>query len=306
MKQIATGTDDFKKIIESNSLFIDKTLFIKELIDDASEVLLFPRPRRFGKTLNMSMLSYYFDNTLESSDLFNGLNISKCGDIYLKEMNKYPVIYITLKSTKKNTYEEFILSFKGIISDLYEKYEYLLGSDKIKNVDKEYFERCLNKKEDIELYYALSNLCKMLETYYDEKVIVLLDEYDAGILGGYNKGFYDAVIDFMRNVFSSTFKNNLSLKKGVITGILRVSKEGMFSDANNITIYNITDYKYQKYFGFTEEEVKEVLNEYKVSEYFDEVKKWYDGYNFSGITIYNPWRILNFLSDSEHRLKHNG
>jgi len=146
----------------------------------------------------------------------------------------------------------------------------------------------------------------MLKKYYNEKVIVLLDEYDASILESYLNNYYDDTIKFMKSVFLSTFKNNLSLKKGIITGILRISKEGMFSDANNITIYNITDYKYQKYFGFTEEEVKEVLNEYKVSEYFDEVKKWYDGYNFSGITIYNPWRILNFLSDSEHRLKHNG
>ena len=209
-KSIALGIDDFKQIIEEDCLFIDKSLFIKEIIDDKSGVLLFPRPRRFGKTLNMSMLSYYFDITLDSKKLFKGLNISTCDKKYLSEMNKYPVIYLTLKDLKKNTYEEFIANFKTIISDLYSKYDYILESDNIKDVDKEYFKRCYNGQEELQLSIAISNLSKMLEKYYNSKVIVLLDEYDSPILNSYLNGYYDECINFMREVFSSTFKNNLS------------------------------------------------------------------------------------------------
>ena len=303
MKPIAIGTDDFKEIIESNSLFIDKTLFIKELIDDTSKVLLFPRPRRFGKSLNMSMLKYYFDINLNSKYLFKGLNISKCSKLYLDEMNKYPVVSLTLKECKKATYEEFLMSFKTLISNLYYNYQFLLDSPLIKEVDKEYFKRCVNEEEEKQLSLALAKLINMLEIYYKSQVIVLLDEYDAPILEGYLKGYYDNIINFMREVFSSTFKGNLSLKKGVITGILRVSKESMFSGANNIKVYNITDNKYSTYFGFTEEEVKEVLEEYNLSNSFNEVKKWYDGYLFSETTIYNPWSILNYLDDPKNTLK---
>ena len=303
MQNISLGTDDFKEIIESNSLFIDKTLFIKELIDDTSKVLLFPRPRRFGKSLNMSMLKYYFDISLDSNALFKGLNISKCSKLYLDEMNKYPVVSLTLKECKKATYEEFLMSFKTLISNLYYNYQFLLDSPLIKEVDKEYFKRCVNEEEEKQLSLALAKLINMLEIYYNKQVIVLLDKYDAPILEGYLKGYYDDIINFMREVFSSTFKGNLSLKKGVITGILRVSKESMFSGANNINVYNITDSNFSTYFGFTEEEVKETLAEYDLSDSFNEVKKWYDGYLFSRTTIYNPWSILNYLDDPKNTLK---
>ena len=303
MKPIAIGNEDFKEIIESNSLFVDKTLFIKELIDDTSKVLLFLRPRRFGKSLNMSMLKYYFDINLNSKYLFKGLNISKCSKLYLDEMNKYPVVSLTLKECKKATYEAFLMSFKTLISNLYRNYKFLLDSSLIEEVDKEYFKRCLNEEEEKQLSLALAKLINMLEIYYKSQVIVLLDEYDAPILEGYLKGYYDNIINFMREVFSSTFKGNLSLKKGIITGILRVSKESMFSGANNINVYNITDSNFSTYFGFTEEEVKETLAEYDLSDKFLEVKKWYDGYLFSRTTIYNPWSILNFLANHEHILK---
>ena len=303
MKPIAIGTDDFKTIIDNNGLFIDKTLFIKEIIDDISAVLLFPRPRRFGKSLNMSMLKYYFDINLNSKYLFKGLNISKCSKLYLDEINKYPVVSLTLKECKKATYEEFLMSFKTLISNLYYNYQFLLDSPLIKEVDKEYFKRCVNEEEEKQLSLALAKLINMLEIYYKSQVIVLLDEYDAPILEGYLKGYYDNIINFMREVFSSTFKGNLSLKKGVITGILRVSKESMFSGANNINVYNITDSNFSTYFGFTEEEVKETLAEYGLSDSFNEVKKWYDGYLFSRTTIYNPWSILNYLDDPKNTLK---
>ena len=300
MKQIAVGTDDFKKIRENNSLFIDKTDFIRDIIDNQSEVLLFPRPRRFGKSINVSMLKYYFDSNMNSKYLFDGLKIMNYGDKYTDEMNKYPVISLTLKEAKKSTYEEFIIFYQKIISDLYRKYMFLLDSDLILEVDKNYFMKCINMQEKGQLSLALSNLSNMLEKYYNEKVIVLLDEYDAPILESYLKGYYSECIEFMKSVFSATFKGNLSLKKGVITGILRVSKEGMFSGANNIDIYNITDKMFANSFGFTEEEVKEVLNEYELSDKFNDIKKWYDGYNFCGETIYNPWSILKFLNNPLH------
>ena len=303
MKPIAIGTADFKTIIDNNGLFIDKTLFIKEIIDDISAVLLFPRPRRFGKSLNMSMLKYYFDITLDSKYLFKGLKILECGDKYLNEMNKYPVVSLTLKECKKATYEEFLMSFKTLISNLYYNYQFLLDSPLIIDVDKEYFKRCLNEEEDRQLSLALATLVHMLEIYYNKQVIVLLDEYDAPILEGYLNGYYDNIINFMREVFSSTFKGNLSLKKGIVTGILKVILSGPFSGANNIIVYNITDSNFSTYFGFTEEEVKETLAEYGLSDSFNEVKKWYDGYLFSRTTIYNPWSILNFLANHEHILK---
>ena len=299
LKPIAMGTDDFKKVIETGSLFIDKTLFIKELIDDTSEAVLFPRPRRFGKTLNMSMLKYFFDIELESRELFKGLKIMQEGAKYLDEMNKYPVIFLTLKEAKQSSYKEFISFFKEIISGLYGKYEFLLNSAKIKQSDKEYFNRCNSSQEEENLSLAISKLSNMLELYYNQKVIILLDEYDAPILEGYLCGHYNETIKFMKTFFSATFKTNLSLKKGIITGVLRISKEGMFSDANNIIIYNMTTPKYTNHFGFTEDEVKNALKEYNLIDQFSKVKKWYDGYNFRGTEIYNPWSILNFLRFGE-------
>ena len=302
-KPIATGTDDFKEIRETGSLFIDKTDFIKELIDDSSKSLLFPRPRRFGKSINLSMIKYYFDIMEDSKDLFKGLKIMNYGDRYINEMNKYPVISLTLKECKKNTYEEFITDFKSIISNLYSQYDFLLKSEIIRDIDKEYMNRCINEQEEKQLHLALSRLSYMLEKYYNQKVYVLLDEYDAPILSSYLNGFYDECIKFMRDLFSATFKGNLSMKKGIITGILRVSKEDMFSGANNIKVYNITDYNYSNHFGFTEEEVKDVLNQYDLSGNFNKIKKWYDGYRFSDYVVYNPWSILNYLSDRKHTLQ---
>ncbi|MBQ8472175.1 MAG: AAA family ATPase [Bacilli bacterium] len=305
MKAIGIGTDDFKEIRENDYLFIDKTLLIRELIDDGSKALLFPRPRRFGKSLNMSMLDYYFNLEYKdiSKDLFNGLNISKCSDRYLNEMNKYPVVSLSLKECKKDSYNDFIDNFKTIISKLYSKYTYLLDSPLIKEIDKEYFRNCLDKKQEIELARCISNLIDMLSIYHKEQVIVLLDEYDTPIMESYLKGFYKEVINFMKDLFTNTFKGNLNLKKGIITGILRVSKEGMFSEANNIKVYSVCDYKYSTYFGFLEGEVKDSLKDYNLSGKYEDVKKWYDGYLFGESKIYNPWSILNFLSDPKNSFR---
>ena len=281
-KEIATGTHDFKEIIETNSLYIDKTLFIKELIDDTSKVVCFPRPRRFGKTLNMSMLDYYFNCEYDDSEyLFKGLNINKEEDKYLMEMNKYPVIALSFKELKSNTYQEFIINFKLLMNKLYDKYNKLLNSNKITETDKEYFKKITNMNEDVLLANSISMLVRMLRKEYNKEVIVLLDEYDAPILNGYLKGYYDEVITFIKQIFVTTFKDNNDLKKGIITGISRISKENLFSDANNIEVYNMTDSRYSTYFGFTESEVKDVLKEYDLENTFDDVKKWYDGYLFN-------------------------
>ncbi len=298
-KPIAIGTVDFKEIIETGSLFIDKTLFIKELIDNTSKAICFPRPRRFGKTLNMSMINYYFNLEYKDNTLFKGLKIMEQGEKYLMEMNKYPVISISLKELKKNTYQEFIDKYKTLMSDLYKKYKFVLENS---DVDVEFYNRIINKEEDSELADALSYLVRDLSKYYGLKVIVLLDEYDAPILYGYEKGYYDEIITFIKQLFVTTFKDNSNLKKGIITGITRISKENLFSDANNINVYNLTDARFSEYFGFMESEVDEVLKEYNLSDTKDKVEEWYDGYLFNKTIIYNPWSILKYLENKDHEL----
>ncbi len=299
-KEIATGTHDFKEIIETNSLYIDKTLFIKELIDDTSKVVCFPRPRRFGKSLNMSMLDYYFNREYDDSEyLFKGLNINKEEDKYLMEMNKYPVISLSLKELKKDTYQEFIDKYKTLMANLYLKYKIVLENS---NVDKDFYNRIIKKEEESELADSLSYLVNYLKEYYNQEVIVLLDEYDAPILYAYEMDYYDKMITFIKQLFVTTFKDNNNLRKGIITGISRISKENLFSDANNIEVYNMTDSRYSTYFGFTENEVKEVLKEYDLENTFDDVKKWYDGYLFNKTTIYNPISILKYLKNEDHEL----
>ncbi len=297
-----TETNDFKKLIESGAVYIDKTLFIKEIIDNNDDSVMIPRPRRFGKTLNLSMLYYYFSNEFDSHELFKGLNIMEQDEKYLSEMNKYPTIFLDLKNTKKDTYSEFIDRYKTIMSDLFKKYKFVLENS---DIDVDFYNRIINKEEDSELADAFSYLVGYLKDYYHEKVIVILDEYDAPILHGYEKGYYNEIIEFMKQLFVTTFKPEpiySNIHKGIITGISRISKENLFSDANNIKVYNITDSKFSTYFGFTEDEVINILEENDLKEKISEVKKWYDGYLFNKYTIYNPWSILSFLGNSDHAL----
>ncbi len=303
-REIATGTEDFKEIIETNSLYIDKTLFIKEIIDDTSKTVCFPRPRRFGKTLNMSMLNYYFNLDYKDNKLFYGLNISELGEKYKEEANKYPVISISFRELKADNYKDFLKSYKELMANLFSNYEYLLKSKAINSNAKRKINKFINEKENDgnRLANAVSNLVRYLRKYYDIKVIVLLDEYDAPILHAYEKGFYEEVITFMKQLFVTTFKDNTDLRKGVITGISRISKENLFSDANNIEVYNMTDSRYSTYFGFTESEVQDALKEYDLLDTFDNVKKWYDGYLFNKTIIYNPISILKYLKNEDHEL----
>ena len=292
MKKVPTGIDDFKTIIERNYLYIDKTLLIKDIIDDFDKPLCIIRPRRFCKSVNMSMLDYYFNLEYKDNNLFKGLKIMKCGDTYLSEMNRYPVILISFKELKKNNYSSFIDRYKTLMADLYLKYKFVLENP---DVDKEFYNRIIKKQEESELTNALSYLVKYLRKYYNKQVIVLLDEYDVPIIGGYLNGYYKEVLDFVKEIFASTFKNNINLKKGVVTGVFRVAIEELETGANNFNVYNITDNEYSNYYGFTEEEIKEVLKEYGLSDKLNEVKKWYDGYLFGNTTIYNPISILNYL-----------
>ena len=215
-KEIATGTHDFKKIIETNSLYVDKTLFIKDLIDDTSDVVCFPRPRRFGKTLNMSMLNYYFNINYKDNTLFKGLKIMEQDEKYLSEMNKYPVVSLSLKDAKFDNYKGFIDNYKEIMKSLYSKYNYLLKSDKLDETDKEDFLKIIRKQENVLLPNALAKLVEYLYKHYELQVIVLLDEYDAPILNAYLEGFYDKMITFMKQLFVTTFKDNNNLRKGVM------------------------------------------------------------------------------------------
>ncbi len=299
-KRIAIGTSNFKEIIDENSLYIDKTLFIKELIDDASKALCFLRPRRFGKTLNLSMLDYYFNIKYKDNNLFNGLKIMEQGEKYLREMNKYPIISLSFKSLKCNSYSEFINEYKEMIWKLYEDYLFLLDSDKISKDYKNLFQEYYYKKND-NLMDAISNLMIMLKCYYNKEVIVLLDEYDAPILYAYENGYYDEIITFINQLFETTFKDNNNLEKGIIIGIIGMTFGDIFGGANNIDFYNLTDSKFSEYFGFTESEVDEVLEEYKLSS--KDIKKYYNGYLFGDLKIYNPWDILNYLDDELHILK---
>ena len=297
LKSIATGTYDFKKLIESNSYYVDKTNIIEELIKARKEVYLFPRPRRFGKSLFISMLDNFFNIEYKdiNKNLFNGLNISKSD--YFNELSTRPVINVSFKELEANNYEAMYGSFKELIRNLYSRKRYII--DVLNEDEKEIFNRFLFKNaEDDEYKKAINILSEFMHKYYNKKVIILMDEYDVPIQEGYLNNFYEEIMKLIRPVFSSTFKDNINLDFGVITGVLRVSGESLFSTFNNPKVYSILNENYNETFGFTEKETKELL-EYYGLELNDDVKKMYDGYKFGGIEIYNPWSILNYAEEKE-------
>ncbi|MBC7958307.1 MAG: AAA family ATPase [Vallitaleaceae bacterium] len=302
MKRQPIGVDDFKTIIDLNLCFTDKTLFIKDIIDDGSGVILIARPRRFGKTLNMSLLRYYFGKSdVDHCYLFKNFKIWQQGDHYLNEFGRYPVISLTLKDLKANhwalNYEKLCLT----LSSLYCDYPYLLKSDVLQGSDKEMFQSIFDGKATRPMYEkALSLLCKTLSLYHGEKVVILLDEYDALLNESYIHGFFEDAIAFMRPFLSETFKNNIYLRKGVLTGIFRVAMESIFSDMNNLKVSTLLSDDYREYFGFTEDEVRQMLLESEISEKIENVASWYNGYIFGEtkpITIYNPWSIIMYLDN---------
>ena len=292
MKKIPIGVDDFKKIITDNYFYIDKTKFIEKIFNDGAEVKLFTRPRRFGKTLNMSMLKNFFDvrEAEENKKLFNNLYI-KNSPVFA-EQGKYPVIFISMKGIKGTTWEEMQRSIRKVFSNLYNEYKYLRESLDERNL--EIFDE-IWKRKDTDYSDSLRFLSEILEEEYNQKVIVLIDEYDVPLTMAYEYGFYDIAVIFFKSLYGSVLKTNLRLKMGVLTGAIRVAQAGIFSDLNNIETHTILDEAYDEYFGLLENEVENALIEYKTEDKLEDVKSWYDGYKFGNMEVYNPWSILKYI-----------
>lgn len=296
MKLLPTGIENFKTMIDKSAYYVDKTNFIEDVLSE--QVVLYTRPRRFGKTLNMSMLYYFFSiKEMENAYLFEGLNISKNKDA-LKAQNKYPTIFISLKEMKSLTFDAQISSFSNVIYELLEKNLEILSSNQLSDTTKDILNKLHNRSSSAEdLKISLRVITNALYTYYQQKVIVLIDEYDVPLQAAYQNNYYEEMVEFLRSVFSSALKTNDALEKGVMTGCLRISKESIFTGLNNFTAYSVLNNISSEFFGFTELEVKQLLKDYNLSEKMDEVKEWYDGYQFGNKEIYNPWSTLMYVKN---------
>ncbi|WP_418489494.1 AAA family ATPase [Frisingicoccus sp.] len=296
-KSLPIGISDYVRA-QSEYYYVDKTLLIKEFLDKKPLVSLFTRPRRFGKTLNMDMLRVFFESTdTDTSRYFTDKAIWKCGEEYRSHQGKYPVIFLTFKDVKFDTWEETIEKIKALLQEEYGRHQELVNSDKLSEYEKEYFAKILDSTaNEVALTSALEKLSKMLNTHYGKAPIIIIDEYDTPIQEGYTKDFYEEIIGFMRNFFSGVFKDNKNLSYGFLTGILRIAQESIFNGLNNLTVNSIMDEEYDNYFGFTGEEVTRMLEYYGVSEKESELRDWYDGYLFGSKEIYNPWSVINYIS----------
>ncbi len=302
-REISIGKQDFAALRESQCFYIDKTDFIKQWWDSRDDVTLITRPRRFGKTLNMSMLNCFFSNKyVDREDLFEGLSVWK-EDEYRKIQGTYPVLFLSFASVKADNASDARKQIKSRITSLYQDYEYLLENERLSDSEKLAYSRVLTDMADMDDVTAcdsLNNLCRYLERVYEKKVIVLLDEYDTPMQESYVYGYWEELASFLRNLFNATFKTNASLERAMMTGITRVSKESMFSDLNNLKVVTTTSDQYADCFGFTEEEVFAALTAFQMEDKKAEVKRWYDGFTFgSRRDIYNPWSITNFLKERE-------
>ena len=297
MKKIPIGVDNFKKLIENNAYYIDKTKFIADILNDAAEVKLFTRPRRFGKTLNMSTLKYFFDiqNKDENRKLFNSLDIEKSQ--YISEQGKYPVIFISMKGIKAPNWEDYLFQIKTLIKELYNEFSFI--REILNKSELDSFDKIWLKKDDGEYSNALKNLTAYLYKYYKKEVILLIDEYDNPLITAYEYHYYDDALPFFKVFYGEALKTNPYLKMGVMTGIIRVIKAGIFSDLNNLRVYSILSKQYSDFFGFTQNEVENALEDFNIEYELPDVKIWYDGYKFGNSEVYNPWSILNFLEDRE-------
>jgi len=296
-KAIPVGIEDFKELIQDEYYYVDKTLLIDEMLMNKSKVTLFTRPRRFGKTLNMSMLKYFFDvkDKEENKKFFENLKVSDSE--YMSEQGKYPVIFISLKDLKGDTWEECLKRLKLFIFDLYAEFEYI--REKMNEWDKKKFEKVLYENEDADYIMSLKFLADSLYKYYEKKVIILIDEYDAPIINAFDKGYYNEAINFFQTFYSSALKTNNSLKYGVLTGITRIIKEGIFSGLNNLYVNTILSKDYSEYFGLLENEVIEMLEYFDMKYKIEEVREWYNGYIFGESKVYNPWSIVNYVREKE-------
>ena len=294
MKRITTGTENFKEFMDKNYYYVDKTMLIDDVLSD--KVMLYTRPRRFGKTLNMSMLYYFFSNQeKENAYLFDNLNVSKHQHLMIHQ-NQYPVIFLSLKDMNANTFQSQIYIFANLITSIIDKYADIQDSNFISDRDKNVFQSYSDIHLNInELRMSLKDISSILFKHYHQKVIILIDEYDVPLQSAYQHGYYDEMVDFIRSVFSSALKTNDALERGVLTGCLRISKESIFTGLNNFTVRTIMDVEASDCFGFTQEEIDELLKYYNLMDNRQEMKEWYDGYLFGKTEIYNSWSALNYV-----------
>ncbi len=303
-RPLPIGTEDFKRIIEDECYYVDKTLLIKSLLDSKAAVTLFTRPRRFGKTLNMSMLKYFFEDTgeeaknAENHALFDGLKIMDAGEKYTDQMQKYPVISLTLKSAKQATFEDAYFKIQMEIIQEFINHRSVLGHDRLTDFQKDQYRKIMNGKAEPKEYSgALKFLSECIYSATGKKSIILIDEYDVPLENSYFRGFYHEMIDFIRSLFESALKTNPNLQFAVITGCLRISRESIFTGLNNLRVVSILNETYGEYFGFTPQEVEAMAAYYDAEGRMDDIRRWYDGYLFGNSEVYNPWSVVNFMSD---------
>ena len=300
MQGIGIGESDFKMLRLNNNYFIDKSMYIKDILDNKSKVILVTRPRRFGKTLNMSMLRYYFDvKCKDSKELFKGLKIMEQDEYYTSKLGAFPVIYLSLKDAGLMNYEYMIMQMKTIMMDMFYEHRYILENQDLSEGEKAIFNRILRAEAtDVDLINSLKILSKMLYIYYNRPVILLVDEYDVPLQTAYVEKYYDDAIKFLKSFYTTTFKDNPYLEKTVITGVSRIAKESIFSGMNNLKVYTIMDNEFADDFGITSEEMEKVIKDFSIEEDREEIRRWYDGYKIGNVEgIYNPWSILNYLAD---------
>lgn len=296
-KTLPIGISDYVRA-QSQYYYVDKTLLIKEFLDQKPLVSLFTRPRRFGKTLNMDMIRVFFEiSDVDTSEYFKDKAIWKCGVEYTKHQGKYPVIFLTFKDVKFDSWETTLDKIRGLLQAEFGRHLELLHSEKLAKYEKEFFTRIIEGKgSEVDMTSALENLSKMLTEHYEKAPIIIIDEYDTPIQEGYAKDFYDEIIGFMRNFFSGAFKDNKNLSYGFLTGILRIAQESIFSGLNNLTVNSVMDEAYDEFFGFTYREVHQMMMYYGLADKEAELKEWYDGYLFGNEEIYNPWSVINYIS----------
>ena len=293
--KLPVGISDFKDVIENNYYYFDKTKFIENILEDGSKVKLFTRPRRFGKTLNISMLKYFFNvkNKYENKKLFENLEISKSE--YFEKQGNYPVISISFRNYDEENWDDGLKTIKGILKRVYSEYKFL--TEKMDDIEIEEFNSVRRGLDSVEWEASLINLSKYLYEYYGKKVVVLIDEYDQPIIDSYVKGYYDKAISFFKSFYGLVLKDNEYLEMGVMTGILRVAKENIFSGLNNIKVHSILNKRFTEYFGVLENEVEKALKDFGLEYNLKDVQKWYNGYLFGNTQVYNPWSIINFLDE---------
>ncbi len=298
MQKLPVGLSDFKRMIEDNYYYVDKSLLLKELIDQGAVAMLIPRPRRFGKTLNLSMMRHFYEKTeADTSHLFRHLKIWQAGEEYTSKQGKYPVIFLTFKDVKEQNWKSALAKIKALIQAEFLRHDYLRAEENLKADELNYFKAITRLTNDQSAFEdSIKNLCLYLARAHGQKVILLIDEYDTPIQAGYVNGYYDEIVSFMRNFLSGGLKDNSALEKGVLTGIMRVAKESIFSGLNNLEVFTILSHDFSDKFGLTEDEVRRLLESFDLQGNYNEVRDWYNGYQFSDHTIYNPWSIINYAN----------